>query len=86
MSVCPINFWVSIITASIVLACASKNVDDMQYGDIVLYEINGEGHTGVYVGEHKVLTILQQFQRSMIVRLRQNNLFFKSGYRKKVTA
>lgn len=63
-----------------------KNVDDMQYGDIVLYEINGEGHTGVYVGEHKVLTILHQFQRSMIVRLRQNNLFFKSGYRKKVTA
>ena len=51
----------------------------MQYGDIVLYEINGEGHTGVYVGEHKVLTVLQQFQKSMIVRLRQNNLFFKSG-------
>lgn len=61
-----------------------KDVDSMEYGDIVLYEINGEGHTGVYVGEHKVLTILQSCEKSMIVRIRQNNIFFRCGYRKKV--
>lgn len=60
-----------------------NNVDDMEYGDVVLFTINGEGHTGIYIGNHKVLTILAQFKTSMIMRLRQENIFFMSGFRRK---
>lgn len=60
-----------------------KNMDDMKYGDIALFEINGEGHTGVYVGNGKVLTILKQFKSSMIMRLNVGNTFFMGGYRLK---
>lgn len=32
------------------------NIDDLRYGDIVLFEINGESHTGIYIDDYKVLT------------------------------
>ena len=57
--------------------------DELKYGDVVLFEINGEGHTGICVGNHKVLTILEQFQTSMIMRLNRGNVFFMGGYRLK---
>ncbi len=60
-----------------------KNVDLLQYGDVVLYEINGEGHTGIYVGNHQVLTVLEQYKKSMIAKLHNGNFFFRSGYRLK---
>ena len=57
--------------------------EELQYGDVVLFEINGEGHTGICVGSHKVLTILEQFKKSMIMRLNHGNVFFKCGFRLK---
>ncbi len=57
--------------------------EELQYGDVVLFEINGEGHTGICVGNYKVLTVLEQFRKSMIMRLNHNNVFFRCGYRLK---
>lgn len=53
----------------------------MQYGDIVLFEINGESHTGIYIDNGKVLTILETFHSSMIIHLKKRNIFYQCGFR-----
>lgn len=58
-----------------------ENMYELQYGDIVLFEINGESHTGIYIGEYKVLTILEAFKKSMIIHLKANNMFYQCGFR-----
>lgn len=63
-----------------------ENIDSLQYGDIVLFEINGESHTGIYIGNYKVLTILEIFKKSMIIHLKKSNIFYQCGFRKKVDA
>lgn len=55
------------------------SIDALQYGDIVLFEINGESHTGIYVGNAKVLTILEVFKTSMIMHLKKQNVFYQCG-------
>ena len=55
------------------------SIDALQYGDIVLFEINGESHTGIYVGNAKVLTILEVFKTSMIMHLKKQNVFYQYG-------
>ena len=57
------------------------NIDDLRYGDIVLFEINGESHTGIYIDDYKVLTILEVFKRSMIMHLKRQNMFYQCGFR-----
>lgn len=59
------------------------DVDKLQYGDVVVFEINGEGHTGIYIGNFKILTILELFKKSMIIHLKRNNIYYKCGFRKK---
>lgn len=59
------------------------SIDALQYGDIVLFEINGESHTGIYVGNAKVLTILEVFKTSMIMHLKKQNVFYQCGFRMK---
>ena len=54
---------------------------DLEYGDIILFEINGEGHTGIYVGYGKVLTILENFKKSMIIQLKKAGGLFICGFR-----
>ena len=53
----------------------------MQYGDIILFEINGESHTGIYLGNAKVLTILEVFKKSMIIHLKKQNVFYQCAFR-----
>ncbi len=57
------------------------NIDDLRYGDIVLFEINGESHTGIYIDDYKVLTILEVFKSSMIMHLKRQNMFYQCGFR-----
>lgn len=57
------------------------NMEDLQYGDIVLFEINGESHTGIYLNNGKVLTILEIFKKSMIIHLKKRNIFYQCGFR-----
>lgn len=57
------------------------NMYDLQYGDIVLFEINGESHTGIYIDNGKVLTILEVFKKSMIMHLKARNMFYRCGFR-----
>lgn len=57
------------------------NIDDLRYGDIVLFEINGESHTGIYIDDYKVLTILEVFKKSMIIHLKKENIFYQCGFR-----
>ena len=63
-----------------------KNRDELEYGDIILFEINGEGHTGIYIGDGKVLTILEFFKKSMIIHLKRGNVLYRGGFRKGVNA
>lgn len=58
-----------------------KEMENMQYGDIVLFEINGESHTGIYIDNGKVLTILEVYRSSMIFHLKKGNIFFQCGFR-----
>ena len=58
-----------------------ENIDDLRYGDIVLFEINGESHTGIYIDDYKVLTILEVFKKSMIMHLKRQNMFYQCGFR-----
>lgn len=60
-----------------------KDMNNLQYGDIVLFEINGESHTGIYIDNMKVLTILETFKKSMIIHLKKQNVFYKCGFRMK---
>lgn len=60
-----------------------KSIDELQYGDITLFEINGESHTGIYLGNAKVLTILEFFKKSMIIHLKRQNILYQSGFRMK---
>ena len=60
-----------------------KDMNNLRFGDIVLFEINGESHTGVYVGDMKVLTILEVFKKSMIIHLKKQNAFYQCGFRYK---
>lgn len=62
------------------------NQNDLEYGDVVLFEINGEGHTGIYIGDAKVLTILEFFKKSMIIHLKKGNVLYRNGFRKRVNA
>lgn len=57
------------------------NMEDMVYGDIILFEINGESHTGVYLDNGKVLTILEVFKKSMIIHLKRRNVFYQCAFR-----
>lgn len=57
------------------------SIDDLRYGDIVLFEINGESHTGIYIDDYKVLTILEVFKSSMIMHLKRQNMFYQCGFR-----
>lgn len=59
------------------------DLNDLQFGDIVLFEINGESHTGIFVGNMKVLTILEVFKTSMIIHLKRSNAFYQCGFRYK---
>ena len=52
-----------------------------KHGDIILFEINGESHTGIYVGYGKALTILEVFKKSMIMHLYKENVFYQCGFR-----
>ena len=61
-----------------------EDFNQFQYGDVVLFEINGESHTGIYIGRNKVLTILEFYNRSMITRINQNNMYLRCGFRKVV--
>lgn len=63
-----------------------RNRNDLEYGDIILFEINGEGHTGIYLGDAKVLTILEFFKKSMIIHLKRGNVLYRGGFRKRVNA
>lgn len=63
-----------------------KNRNELEYGDIILFEINGEGHTGIYIGNAKVLTILEFFKKSMIIHLKKGNVLYRGGFRKGVNA
>lgn len=63
-----------------------ENQNDLEYGDVVLFEINGEGHTGIYIGDAKVLTILEFFKKSMIIHLKKGNVLYRNGFRKRVNA
>lgn len=58
-----------------------ENIEDLKYGDIVLFEINGESHTGIYIGNGKALTILEVFKKSMIMHLKKRNIFYQCGFR-----
>ena len=58
-----------------------EKMEEMQYGDIVLFEINGESHAGIYIGNAKVLTILEVFKKSMIIHLKKHNIFYQCGFR-----
>lgn len=60
-----------------------NSMENLQYGDIVLFEINGESHTGIFIGNMKVLTILETFKKSMIIHLRKQNIFYQCGFRMK---
>ena len=33
-----------------------RNIDDLQFGDVVYFNINGEGHVGIYYKYGKILT------------------------------
>lgn len=57
------------------------DITNLQYGDITLFEINGESHTGIYIGYGKVLTILEVYKKSMIIHLNSNNIFYQCGFR-----
>lgn len=57
------------------------NMNSLQYGDITLFEINGESHTGIYIGYGKVLTILEIYKKSMIIHLNTGNIFYQCGFR-----
>lgn len=63
-----------------------ENQNYLEYGDVVLFEINGEGHTGIYIGDAKVLTILEFFKKSMIIHLKKGNVLYRNGFRKRVNA
>lgn len=60
-----------------------NNMEELRYGDIVLFEINGESHTGIFVDNGKVLTILEVFHKSMIMHLKKRNIFYQCGFRMK---
>ena len=49
-----------------------EKMEDMQYGDIVLFEINGESHTSIYIDNGKVLTILEVFKSKGIKLLKDD--------------
>ena len=57
------------------------SMENMIYGDIILFEINGESHTGIYLGNAKVLTILEVFKKSMIIHLKKQNVFYQCAFR-----
>lgn len=58
-----------------------KEINNLKYGDILLFEINGESHTGIYIDNMKILTILETFKKSMIIHLKKQNVFYKCGFR-----
>ena len=60
-----------------------EDIVDLQYGDVVIFEINGESHTGIYIDDFKVLTVLELFKKSMIIRLRKQNILYRCGFRLK---
>ena len=58
-----------------------ENIYDLQYGDIVVFEIGGENHTSIYIGDFKVLTILEIYKKSMIVHLNKCEVLYRCGFR-----
>ena len=58
-----------------------KRVEAPKYGDVVLWEINGESHTGIYLGYNKVLTTYPN-SISQIIRLSIGSRFFIAYFRK----
>ena len=69
-----------------------QNQEDLEYGDIMYFHINGEGHVGIYMGYGKMLTTYppecKQWDRSelphesMLVPRRIWEQGFKCGFRR----
>lgn len=70
-----------------------KNPDELQYGDIMYFHINGEGHVGIYIEYGKMLTTYPPECRqwdgtvfpheSMLIPRRIWKQGFKCGFRRR---
>lgn len=58
-----------------------KNPEAIRKNDIVLFEINGEGHLGVAIDDYKRILSTFPGNHSFIIRLTTGKSFFISGFR-----
>lgn len=71
-----------------------RNINDLKFGDIVYFHINGEGHCGIYLNYGKLLTTFPHCQQwdnsnlpdqSMIIHRFVWGKIFRAGFRRKDT-
>lgn len=66
----------------------TTKIEDLQYGDVVLTDIGGDAHLGVYVEDDKVLAmeipVIEGTSKSTIYKGRYWKPYFKAGFKKEV--
>lgn len=65
----------------------TTNVDDLEYGDVILVLVGGDPHLGVYVGEGKALAmeipVVEGKSKSTIYKGRYWKPFFRAGFKRR---
>lgn len=65
------------------------DIRSLGYGDVVLTDISGDAHLGVYVGDDKVLAmeipVIEGKSKSTIYKGRYWKPYFKAGFKKEVS-
>lgn len=65
----------------------TKNIDELEYGDVILTLIGGEPHIGVYVGEGKALAmeipVIYGKSKSTIYKGRYWKPYFRAGFKRR---
>lgn len=66
----------------------TRNIQDLEYGDVVLTVIGGDPHIGVYVGDDKVLSmqipVIEGKSESTIYKGRYWKPYFRSGFKRNI--
>lgn len=66
----------------------TENINELEYGDVVLTLINGDPHIGVYIDDDKVLAmevpVIEGKSKSTIYKGRYWKPFFRAGFKRSV--
>lgn len=64
----------------------TKNIDDLEYGDVILTNIAGDAHLGVYIGDGKALAmqipVVEGKSKSTIYKRKFWEPYFKAGFKR----